>query len=1126
MRRTRLCTALVVVAALASTGGVCGGSARWADVDLDGYGDAYDTALAAACAAGGSDPRCPRADVNGDGVVDAADVDILDSQPFRRFFDPAQPWVATRTHPGDPGTLYILDMIGDRLHRWSLDRGRMLEPIEVGTEPTAIGWSAAQHRIYVGYLDGTIEWIDPRLPYERVPFTTLAAIPRELLAVESFLYVQEANIHGSSRLHSVYDAAGNLLSSRSDWNGESIRDSQWSISEERIYFVRSYVSPRALHWEHIDPATGAIDAWGQMPGIMDWDDQLAMSSDEERLILESGEVNDLAAGDFGGTLPIEPLDALWLADDTLLTLETEASGGTRLTQWSPGLLRENVRIFPGDPKRVVEHGGRIVVITQGASQPYVTEYVPGADGDGDGIDFASDAFPLEPAASLDSDGDGHPDAWNPGMGPGDSTQGLALDFFPLDAACQLPEHAVPGQPSVCDILAQVPLTGFQDALSDADGIVYLLGSGLEPRIQRYSPATGSYLAPIPVGLGARTLGYAPELGRIYVGYGGNGEVTWVDPALALPLEQPFGSGRHWVQKLIAAGSHLVVNSGWISVFDEDGSLRDLSTEEFYQLTWSPVQARLYYRDGGSHNDLISRSLDPVAGLLGPVLVDPYTYDAIQDPGRLLGVSPDGARVLTEHGWLFDAVTLEVQGVLPTGIHDAVWLADGRLLTIREDAAGDMLVEQWDEELRLADSLIVSGRPVVIVHGGGQVAVLTGDGWPSITPYVAVADIDGDGVATGTDAFPRDPAASVDSDDDGAPDAWNPGMGPGDSTEGLVLDVFPEDFACQLAEHSVGGVCDYRLVVPDDLTDPPCDVDWLPAGATEGYLEIGTTRDMIPLCSGWVLVSEPDFPSGWWIALRNVIDGRVGDLFPLPHEPHQMAYDPERHTVFVGLRTIETLAALDLTSGTVTTHFLGAQPIHQVVDPAGNVYIFTSSSRLWYLPPGGPLQGDWVGLAGTKAVWDAFAGTLLNAGRYNLDRYTFDPATGPVRIDRADVDNARVLAVSPDGAHVLHSDWNGTIVERHDPYDLQTRLTPAFDPAAPVYALSFDADSSSVAVATESAIQVFDAGSQTLLDTLPVPVPGCGAVTNAGWTRGGRLLVGRQSCPSPDPLSRLFWRVLP
>ena len=54
------------------------------------------------------------------------------------------------------------------------------------------------------------------------------------------------------------------------------------------------------------------------------------------------------------------------------------------------------------------------------------------------------------------------------------------------------------------------------------------------------------------------------------------------------------------------------------------------------------------------------------------------------------------------------------------------------------------------------------------------------------------DYDNDAVLDSNDAFPRDPAASVDSDRDGYPDSWNPGYAAKDSTTGLELDQLPEN----------------------------------------------------------------------------------------------------------------------------------------------------------------------------------------------------------------------------------------------------------------------------------------------------------------------------------------------
>ena len=52
------------------------------------------------------------------------------------------------------------------------------------------------------------------------------------------------------------------------------------------------------------------------------------------------------------------------------------------------------------------------------------------------------------------------------------------------------------------------------------------------------------------------------------------------------------------------------------------------------------------------------------------------------------------------------------------------------------------------------------------------------------------DTDQDGFEDNVDAFPEDPAASVDEDQDGRPEAWNRGFGEENSTSGLQLDESP------------------------------------------------------------------------------------------------------------------------------------------------------------------------------------------------------------------------------------------------------------------------------------------------------------------------------------------------
>jgi len=80
--------------------------------------------------------------------------------------------------------------------------------------------------------------------------------------------------------------------------------------------------------------------------------------------------------------------------------------------------------------------------------------------------------------------------------------------------------------------------------------------------------------------------------------------------------------------------------------------------------------------------------------------------------------------------------------------------------------------------------------VTVLDGNGGVAFFNF----TITVLAPNDDQDIDGIPDDEDAFPTDPAASVDSDSDGMPDFWNDGFGPEDSTSDppLVIDMYPDD----------------------------------------------------------------------------------------------------------------------------------------------------------------------------------------------------------------------------------------------------------------------------------------------------------------------------------------------
>ena len=78
------------------------------------------------------------------------------------------------------------------------------------------------------------------------------------------------------------------------------------------------------------------------------------------------------------------------------------------------------------------------------------------------------------------------------------------------------------------------------------------------------------------------------------------------------------------------------------------------------------------------------------------------------------------------------------------------------------------------------------------------------------------DSDDDRVQDGNDDFPNDPAASVDTDEDGYPDEWNEGMEQTDSTTGLILDDFPDDPAASVDTDGDG--------FPDEWNDDKTEKD--------------------------------------------------------------------------------------------------------------------------------------------------------------------------------------------------------------------------------------------------------------------------------------------------------------
>ena len=172
-------------------------------------------------------------------------------------------------------------------------------------------------------------------------------------------------------------------------------------------------------------------------------------------------------------------------------------------------------------------------------------YVPDDDSDDDGVQNTQDAFPLDRAASVDTDRDGFPDSWTTGLGAGDSTTGLALDAFPTDAACWLAAH---GSGGVCNYGATIP-NYVPDQITHHGDVVYLLSED-NRRVYRWSISARAYLNPYVVGANQgftttapTAMAYSSAQQRLYLGYA-TGAIRYIDTASTNAAEVQFANAAY------------------------------------------------------------------------------------------------------------------------------------------------------------------------------------------------------------------------------------------------------------------------------------------------------------------------------------------------------------------------------------------------------------------------------------------------------------------------------------------------------------------------------------------------------------------------------------------------------
>ncbi len=632
---------------------------------------------------------------------------------------------------GTDDVLYLLDADGGRVERWSLTANARIDPLSLQGSPTLMAYSPVGGSLYFGYATGSIT----RLSLEGSPAEeTLAGTVEPLTGLVAVgNYLLAADPSGAWATHYVFSLDGRFVTSR-DWNHYS-QEYAWSQANSRVYFFRDGTSPNDLHYEEIGP-DGQFTGEGETPyhGGYVIKPPIRVAPDGSRVLLGSGDIYDGQTLEILESLPVEPSDAVWL-DDGLLTLRAASDGRTLLEHWGPDSRLFNFQYFDGTPLRVFRWSGGYAVLTLVGGRPVLDSYTPTDDADGDGVQNSVDVFPLDAAASADTDGDGWPDAWNPGYGQADSSSGLHLDAFPEDSACQLAEHALSGDPSLCDIARAIPYYSPKQLEIGAGGVVYLLAG---TKIFRWSLADARHLNPIVLTDAPLFMTYAADLERLYLAYD-TGSIKRIDLTKGV-AETVFATVPGTPTGLAAAGQYVLAvdpSGAWATHYTFGPEGAQISAVDWNyrsdEYVWSPVNRRVYFlRDDTSPNDIHYEVIDDSGNIAGEG-ESPYHGDyRVAHPIR---VSADGSRVLLGSGDVYDGLTLVRTGGLPIQPTDALWTASGELLTIRPSPDGRCLLERWDALLNLTDWKYFTGSPLRLVTWSGMYSVVTlKDGRPAFQPY--------------------------------------------------------------------------------------------------------------------------------------------------------------------------------------------------------------------------------------------------------------------------------------------------------------------------------------------------------------------------------------------------------
>jgi hypothetical protein len=601
------------------------------------------------------------------------------------------------------GVIYLLSKVHSSVFRWDVGSQKYLSTIPLTHTGDEIAFSSANNALYVLGSNRTVYRIALGQASLAVsPFVTAPAMANFLLPIGQDLLVAA---NGSWNLQWIYSPTGTLLNSSFD------------CCYARFHFYDEARSRLFLDSTHlIYLGNGQFSGPAQGPYISSFA-PLRLSPDGQRIITTAGvlyQASPLQAIDY---LSNSIIDAQWASANQLFTIREPNQGpspSTRVQKWSPYLTIEREQTLAGRHVALFRAQDGLVEVTSSDGIPRFRVLdlalntvapavldapsieVNGTTGLAVGLRWVDVQGEIDYQVERRSPGAG---TWlEVGLAPQDATSYVDVDHH----SGQRWEYRVRARNAgrvsawsnvvavdLSNVIAPVPVdpTAVQfvidDALIGSDDQVYILSKQHKSifvwnsRRQRYETSIGLRDAPL-------YMAYSQSREVIYLGYQDR-SIHTISLNAAVRYEHRLTTTTDNLCGIVAADDVLVacdLSGAWESTHTYDALGQQLDYQDWrYPLAggvWSNVNGRIYHlRDGTSPNDLLYTPIQ-ADGSVGQDVDSPYhSSTGIQHPIR---VSPDGAVVLLGSGHMFNALSLDRLGIMPTPMADATWL-NGRLITL-------------------------------------------------------------------------------------------------------------------------------------------------------------------------------------------------------------------------------------------------------------------------------------------------------------------------------------------------------------------------------------------------------------------------------------------------------------